>query len=125
MGFEKAAKMMNMDIIYVPLLETCNYEPDLKAYRKAINKNTVMIVASAPQYPQGLLDPIREIGKLATDFNVPLHVDACLGGFLLAFSQDFDGLFDFSVPGVTSISADTHKVRPLTLLIKQRLLKTA
>ena len=119
MGFEKAAKMMNMEIIYVPLLETCNYEPDLKAYRKAINKNTVMIVASAPQYPQGLLDPIREIGKLATDFNVPLHVDACLGGFLLAFSQDFDGLFDFSVPGVTSISADTHKVRPLTLLIKQ------
>ena len=72
-----------------------------------------MLVASAPQYPQGIIEPIQEIGKIAKEKNIPLHIDACLGGFLLAFAEDC-GLklpdFDFRVPGVTSISADTHKV---------------
>lgn len=106
--------MFNMEIRYVGLLESQNYEPDLAGFRRLIDKNTVMLVASAPQYPQGLIDPIEAIGKIAKDFALPLHVDACLGGFLLAFAQGC-GLqlgqnFDFRVPGVTSISADTHKV---------------
>ena len=62
----------------------------------------------------GLIEPIEKIGKLALDYGLPLHIDACLGGFLLAFSEEC-GMntepFDFKVPGVTSISADTHKVK--------------
>ena len=60
------------------------------------------------------MDPIAEIGQIAEKSGIPLHVDACLGGFLLAFSEHCDvhfPAFDFRVPGVTSISADTHKVR--------------
>ena len=62
---------------------------------------------------QGLIEPIKEIGKIALDYKIPLHIDACLGGFLLAFAESCGVKtepFDFSVPGVTSISADTHKV---------------
>ncbi len=104
---------MNMEVRKIPLnLETC--EPDLGKFEKAIDKNTVMLVASAPQYPQGVLDPIEAIGEMALRKQIPFHVDACLGGFLLAFAKDA-GLhvpaFDFRVRGVTSISADTHKVR--------------
>ena len=72
-----------------------------------------MLVASAPQYPQGLMEPIGEIGKIAEEYGIPLHVDACLGGFLVAFSEQCGRKilpFDFRVPGVSSISADTHKV---------------
>ena len=62
---------------------------------------------------EGLIEPIKEIGKIALAYKIPLHIDACLGGFLLAFAESCGVQtepFDFSVPGVTSISADTHKV---------------
>ena len=68
---------------------------------------------SAPQFPHGVIDPIEEIGGLAEQYNIPLHVDACLGGFLIPFMEEAGyplPLFDFRVNGVTSISADTHKV---------------
>ena len=55
---------MDLEIIYVPISEDSDYSPDLKKFRSAINKNTVMLIASAPQYPQGLMDPIEEIGKI-------------------------------------------------------------
>ena len=55
---------MDLEIIYVPISEGSDYSPDLKKFRSAINKNTVMLIASAPQYPQGLMDPIEEIGKI-------------------------------------------------------------
>ena len=55
---------MDLEIIYVPISEDSDYTPDLKKFRSAINKNTVMLIASAPQYPQGLMDPIEEIGKI-------------------------------------------------------------
>ena len=103
---------MNIELRYVPL--EANYMPNLKKMKSKINGNTIMLVASAPQYPQGLIEPIEEIGKIASDYKIPLHIDACLGGFLLGFA-DQCGVkaekFDFSVPGVTSISADTHKVQ--------------
>ena len=71
-------------------------------------------MASTPQYPHGIIDPVGEIADLASKRGLPLHVDACLGGFLIAFAeragvQDLEP-FDFRVKGVTSISADTHKV---------------
>lgn len=111
--------------------------------KRAIGKNTAMLVCSAPQFPHGIMDPVEEVSKvrkelpcccfflplwpansllfhvlcvsqLAVRYNIPLHVDACLGGFLIVF-MDKAGYplapFDFRLKGVTSISADTHKVR--------------
>lgn len=70
------------------------------------------LVGSTPNYPYGTMDDIEEISKLGEKYNIPVHVDACLGGFLIAFMK-YAGYhlppFDFSLKGVTSISADTHK----------------
>jgi glutamate/tyrosine decarboxylase-like PLP-dependent enzyme len=81
--------------------------------RRAINSNTVMIAGSAPNFPHGIIDDIEELGKLALKYKIGMHVDACLGGFLLPFMEKagfpLKEKFDFRVPGVTSISVDTHK----------------
>ncbi len=87
---------------------------DLKAMARAISSNTVVLVGSAPQFPHGIIDPIPAIAALARQHgsNIGVHVDCCLGGFVLAFMEKagYDVQpFDFRVPGVTSISADTHK----------------
>ncbi len=79
---------------------------------RKINRNTILIVASAPDYPHGMIDPIEELGAIAEKRGVPLHVDSCLGGFLLPFIEENGEIlphFDFRVPGVCSISADIHK----------------
>jgi glutamate/tyrosine decarboxylase-like PLP-dependent enzyme len=78
----------------------------------AMNDNTVLVIGSAPTYPQGVVDPIPELAALAQDRGVLCHVDACMGGFLLPFLERlgrFDKPWDFRVDGVTSISADVHK----------------
>uniref|UniRef100_A0A8C5PR50 Sphingosine-1-phosphate lyase 1 n=1 Tax=Leptobrachium leishanense TaxID=445787 RepID=A0A8C5PR50_9ANUR len=110
-AFDKAASYFRMKIVHVPL-DPKTMQVDVKAMRRAISKNTAMLVCSAPQFPHGVIDPIEEVGKLAVRYNVPFHVDACLGGFLIAF-MDKAGFplkpFDFRVKGVTSMSADTHK----------------
>jgi sphinganine-1-phosphate aldolase len=79
---------------------------------KAISSNTIVLVGSAPQFPHGIIDPIEDIAKLAVKHNIGLHVDCCLGGFVLPFMEKAGfklDPFDFRVKGVTSISADTHK----------------
>jgi len=85
---------------------------NLKAMARAISSNTVVLVGSAPQFPHGIIDPIEDVAKLALKHGIGMHVDCCLGGFLLPF-MDKAGYpldpFDFRVKGVTSISADTHK----------------
>lgn len=71
------------------------------------------MVGSAPNFPYGTLDNIEAISELGVKYNIPVHVDACLGGFLTCFMPDagYDlPLLDFRLPGVTSLSADTHKV---------------
>jgi len=71
------------------------------------------LVGSAPNYPYGTMDDIESISELGVKYNIPVHVDACLGGFIIAFMACAGytlPLFDFRLPGVTSISADTHKV---------------
>lgn len=76
------------------------------------NPNTIMLVGSAPNFPDGAIDPIRELAKLALRHKIGLHVDCCLGSFLMPFLKRVDRDlpdFDFSVDGVTSISCDTHK----------------
>ncbi|XP_059087966.1 sphingosine-1-phosphate lyase-like [Tigriopus californicus] len=110
-GFDKAGHLMHIDVRHVPM-DPKTMHPDLKKFRQAIDSNTIMLVASAPQYPHGIMDPIEDIAQLGLDYNIPVHVDACLGGFLITFMEEagFEiGKFDFQVPGVTSISADTHK----------------
>ena len=85
---------------------------DARAMERAITKNTVALVASAPQYPHGLVDPIEEVAEVARRHGLPLHVDACVGGFVLPWIERLGRAvpaWDFRVPGVTSISADLHK----------------
>merc|ERR1719289_22150 len=79
---------------------------------RMISSRTVMLVGSAPQFPHGSMDSIQEIAALGVRKGIPVHVDACLGGFLVAFMEEAGFSvppFDFRLPGVTSISADTHK----------------
>eukprot|EP00731_Ephydatia_muelleri_P033238 Em0026g58a len=78
----------------------------------AINGRTILLLASAPQFVHGVVDPIPEISQLAEEKRLPLHVDACFGGFLLPWVERLGyevPVFDFRNPGVTSMSADVHK----------------
>ena len=89
-----------------------NLNTDIRKLKRMINQNTVMILGSAPEYPHGTIDPIAEMGALALARKIPMHVDACVGGFILPFMEMSGATFpewDFRVPGVTSISADLHK----------------
>ncbi|XP_062514956.1 sphingosine-1-phosphate lyase 1-like [Corticium candelabrum] len=110
-AFEKAAHYFQMKLVHIPV-DSETRKCDVRAMARAINKNTVVVVASAPHFPHGIIDPVEEIAKLAMKHNVGCHVDCCLGGFLLPFMEDAGfpvAPFDFRVPGVTSISCDTHK----------------
>jgi sphinganine-1-phosphate aldolase len=106
----KASEYFGVKIRQVPLDD--NLVPDLKKLKKMINRNTIMILGSAPEYRHGTIDPIEAIGKIAQQHNISLHVDACVGGFILPF-MEMNGedipKWDYRVPGVTSISADIHK----------------
>jgi len=80
--------------------------------KKHINSNTVLLVGSAPQYPHGVIDQIEEIAAMGRAKDIPVHVDACVGGLILPFLERLKHpmpLWDFRVDGVTSISADIHK----------------
>lgn len=106
----KASEYFGVKIRLVPL--KTDFTPDLKKLKRMINRNTVMILGSAPEYPHGTIDPIQEMGAIAQKKGIPLHVDACVGGFILPFmamNGESLPLWDYRVPGVTSISADIHK----------------
>ena len=109
-AFDKAARYFNMEIVKIPVGP--DFRADVAATRRAINRNTIVIVGSAPAYPHGVIDPIEELAALAAERGIGFHTDACLGGFLLPWAAKLGRevpAFDFRVPGVTSISADTHK----------------
>jgi sphinganine-1-phosphate aldolase len=109
-AWEKAANYFGVKMVHAPLDK--NFGVDLAAVKKLINRNTILLVASAPSYPYGVVDPIPALGELAMQHKLPLHVDSCLGGFLLPFVERHGypvTPFDFRVPGVTSIGADLHK----------------
>lgn len=110
-AFDKAANYFGLKIVHIPLNK--DMQVDVKAMKRAISKNTAMLVCSAPQFPHGSIDPIEEVAELALKYKIPFHVDACLGGFLIVFMEKagfpLSTRFDFRVNGVTSISADTHK----------------
>jgi glutamate/tyrosine decarboxylase-like PLP-dependent enzyme len=106
----KAAHYLNVKPVTVPV--DLAYRIDLDAVRSAVTENTLLLIGSAPQYPQGITDPIEDLGRIALERGLRLHVDACLGGFTLPFIRELGGdipPFDLAVPGVSSISADLHK----------------
>ncbi len=109
-AFSKAAYFMGLDTVRVPL--RTDFTADPVAMAAAIDADTAMLVGSAPAYPHGVVDPIGELAAAASARGVWMHVDACVGGYLTPFAQML-GVpiepWDFSVPGVTSISADLHK----------------
>ncbi|KDR14164.1 sphingosine-1-phosphate lyase [Zootermopsis nevadensis] len=110
-AFDKAAAYFGMRVTHVPV-DRDTTTVDIQAMRKAISRNTCLLVGSAPNYPYGTMDDIEAIAALGRQYNIPVHVDACLGGFVIIFMAEAGFMlppFDFSVPGVTSISADTHK----------------
>ena len=109
-AFEKAAHYFNVKPIHTSV--RADFRADAAAVRAAITPRTVLIVGSAPSYPHGVIDPISDLAHVARDHEILFHVDACVGGFLLPFARRLGYAippFDFSVDGVTSISADLHK----------------
>lgn len=109
-AFAKAAKYFGLDLVHIPLGD--DLRADLAAAGRLVDDRTALVVGSAPNYPHGVVDPIPELSALAADRGVPFHTDACVGGFLLPFMEraGYDvPLFDFRVPGVSTMSADVHK----------------
>jgi sphinganine-1-phosphate aldolase len=109
-AFNKAGHYLNVDIVRVPVGQS--FRADIAAMAGAITDQTIFIVGSAPGYPHGVFDPIEELGQLALEKDVWLHIDACFGGFLAPFARRIRRdipAFDFEVPGVRSLSADIHK----------------
>jgi sphinganine-1-phosphate aldolase len=110
-AFHKAAHYLGLKTV-VTGLDPLTFRTDVEAMRAAITPNTILLVASAPSYSQGVIDPIAAIGKLAQERGLFFHVDACVGGLHLSYMRKLGyelSDFDFTVPGVTSISVDLHK----------------
>ncbi|MDB4957989.1 MAG: Pyridoxal-dependent decarboxylase [Myxococcales bacterium] len=109
-AFDKAAHYFGVKLVKVDVGP--DFRANARAIEKKISRRTIAIVGSAPQYAHGVVDPIEELGRIAQKHGVPLHVDACVGGFILPWLEKLGRAvprWDFRVPGVTSISADLHK----------------
>jgi sphinganine-1-phosphate aldolase len=109
-AFDKAARFFDMPLVRVPVDGA--FRADLRAMAAAVTERTAVVVGSAPNFPHGVIDPIPEVAALAAERGVGCHVDACLGGFILPWAERLGypvPPFDFRLPGVTSMSADTHK----------------
>ncbi|EFW21572.1 hypothetical protein D8B26_001746 [Coccidioides posadasii str. Silveira] len=115
-AFNKAAQYFGIKLHSVPC-PAPNYTVHIPSVRRLINPNTILLVGSAPNFPHGIVDDIPALSRLAVSYKLPLHVDCCLGSFVIAFLKksgfpspyEEQGGFDFRLPGVTSISVDTHK----------------
>ena len=109
-ALDKGAHWMGIEVRHAGL--TDGYLADVEAMRVLIDDQTIALVGSAANYAHGLIDPIEEIAALAAEHGIGMHVDGCLGGWLLPWVERLGyavPLWDFRVAGVTSISADTHK----------------
>ncbi len=110
-AFHKAAHLFGLTVRKVPVND--DWTADVDAMAEAVGPDTVLVVGSAPQYPQGVVDPIPAIAELAASVGANCHVDACMGGFVLPFAERLGRAvppWDFRVEGVHSISADIHKL---------------
>ncbi len=107
----KAAWLLGMRLARVPV-EPGSMKARLEAVAEAIDGSTILLVASAPNFPYGTIDPVRDMAELASDRGILLHVDACIGGFILPHMEALGEPVEpwgFQVEGVTSISMDMHK----------------
>ncbi len=110
-AFHKAAHYLGVRLVQIPVVPG-TMKADTRALKDAITKNTILIVGSAPCYSHGVIDPIEEMSEIARKKGILFHTDACMGGFILPFMKELGydvPPFDFSLPGVTSISMDLHK----------------
>lgn len=110
-AFHKAAHLFGMRVRKAPV--AADWTADVDAMAELVNENTALVVGSAPQYPQGVVDDIPAIAALASSVDASCHVDACMGGFVLPFAEMLGRevpRWDFRVDGVTTISADIHKL---------------
>jgi sphinganine-1-phosphate aldolase len=110
-AFDKACHLFSVELRRAPV-DPATAQVDLNWVESHLDDQTIAVVGSACNYGYGTIDPIEELAQLALQRGAGLHVDACLGGFILPFGEELGhGIapFDFRVPGVTSISADTHK----------------
>ncbi len=110
-AFHKAAAYLDVETVIVPV-NPDTFRVDAAVMEAAIDEDTILLVASAPSYAHGVVDPIPEIAAIAHKKDLLFHVDACIGGFLLPYYERLGASFprfDFSVEGVSSISMDLHK----------------
>jgi len=111
-AFTKAAHMFGMEVVVAPT-DPGTTQVDVDFVRDHADERTAVVIASAGNYPYGTIDPIGALSDLVLEKGTYLHVDGCLGGWILPWGQDLGypniPVFDFRLPGVTSISADTHK----------------
>jgi sphinganine-1-phosphate aldolase len=109
-AFDKAAHLFGIKLIRTPVGD--DFKAKLEPIQDALTRNTIALVGSAPGYPHGIIDPIPQMAAIAQQYGVGMHVDACLGGFILPFIEQLGypvTPFDFRVAGVTSMSVDPHK----------------
>lgn len=109
-AFDKAAHLFGIKLIRTPVGD--DFKAKLEPIQNALTRNTIAIVGSAPGYPHGVTDPIPQMAAIAQQYGLGMHVDACLGGFILPFIEMLGypvPPFDFRVAGVTSMSVDPHK----------------
>ncbi len=101
MAFDKACDLFGIKLVKVPVGR--DYKVNIKLVERAINSNTICLVGSFPDYAHGICDDIEQLSHLGEKYKVPLHVDACLGGFLAAFYHYTDikhPKFDFLLEGI-------------------------
>jgi glutamate/tyrosine decarboxylase-like PLP-dependent enzyme len=109
-AFDKGCSYFGLEPRRTPVRD--DWRADVDAMADAVDDDTVLLVGSAPQYPQGVIDPLPEIAAIAAERGASCHSDACMGGFVLPFLERIGRdvpPWDFRVHGVTSISADLHK----------------
>jgi len=110
-AFDKGAHYFGVRVVRAPV-DPVTTLVDIDFVRERIGPDTVLLVGSAGNYPYGTIDPIETLSELACEHGIGLHVDGCLGGFILPWGAELGydiPPFDFRLPGVTTISADTHK----------------
>ncbi len=109
-AFLKACHYLGLKAVIVPVGN--DKRADMATMQRAITSSTIMMACSAPCFPYGVVDPVRDIARVACKHNLLFHVDACMGGFMLPFMEDVGyqvPAFDFRIKGITSISLDAHK----------------
>lgn len=110
-AFHKAGDYFNIKMVLAPVSDT-DFRVIPEEVEKLINGNTVAVVGSAGNYPYGLIDPLDRLSEITLKHGIGFHIDGCLGGFILPWIERLGyrvPVFDFRLPGLTSMSCDTHK----------------